>query len=746
MKLRSHLVVLVLGAVLPVLAFSAIMAVLFWRHQQAALDQRFLERVRALTIALDREMEGHVRGLEVLARSLVLQAGDLQGFAEQAQRVRAEQPEWDAVILMDPKGFQLVNTRVPFGTPLPKTAVGDAHLARAITTKRAVVTPLVRAAVAQKFATGVIVPVRPEESVHYLLMVAIEPRVWLELFKQYPMAPGATITILDQDGIITARTLNPDQWIGKPPSPTLAQKARSAPEGTYRNPGGLDGRAFHSAYSRSALTGWTVATGVPADVVDAELRATVIAMTTGVTLTTVLAVGLALVFGRRIAAPVVALAHSVRRFGAGEPPTPLPRAAVDEVREVARAFEDAAARLTAREAALRESQAQAEAANRTKDEFLAVLSHELRTPINAVYGWARMLREGTVNPEQVARGLEIIERNASAQVRLIEDLLDISRIVSGKMRLDVRLVDVAHAIESAVDAVRHAAEMKEIRLESVLDPRAGPVAGDADRLQQVVWNLLSNAIKFTPRRGRVQVRLARMGSVVEIVVADTGAGIDPELLPYIFDRFRQGDSTSTRTHGGLGLGLALVKHIVELHGGTVRAENQSAATGATFTVALPVSLGVLPAAEDLGHPGTSHVAVSMPAVSLDKVRVLFVDDDRDTLELFAGVITGTGAETRMATSVAEAIAIFTEWRPDVLVSDIEMPGQDGYALIAYIRRLAPEQGGTVPAVAVTAYGRVEDRVRLVTAGYDIHVPKPVEPAELVAVVAALARRAGGDAR
>jgi signal transduction histidine kinase/CheY-like chemotaxis protein len=742
-RLRSHLLLLVLGAVLPVLVFSAVMAVVFWRQQHAAVDQRFLERVRALTIALDREMEGHIRGLEVLAQSFALQAGDLRAFTGQAQRIRAEQIDWDAVSLMDPRGVPLMNTRVPFGTPLPKRLIGDALVARAVATGRPVVTPLIRSAITGRFTTGIIVPVRRDGTVQYLLRVAIEPRIWLDLFGQYPMAPGATITVLDQDGLIIARTLNPEQWIGRPPSPALAQRARSASEGTFRNPGGLEGRAFYSAFSRSAVAGWTVATGVPADIVNAELRAAVTAMTAGATLVTALAVGLAIFIGRRIAAPVVALADSVRRFGAGEPPTPLSNAGVREVREVARAFEDAAAQLGAREAALRESQAQAEAANRTKDEFLAVLSHELRTPINAVYGWARMLRDGTAAPAQVARGLEIIERNASAQVRLIEDLLDISRIVTGKMRLDVRLVDAAHAIEAALDAVRHAAEVKEIRLESVLDPRAGPVAGDPDRLQQVVWNLLSNAIKFTPRHGRVQVRLARVGSHVEIVVADTGAGIDPALLPYIFDRFRQGDSTSTRTHGGLGLGLALVKHIVELHGGTARAESAGEA-GATFTVLLPVSLGVLAATGEPSHPTAAHTAVKMPAVSMEKVRVLFVDDDRDTLELFAGVIARTGAETRTAASVAEAIAIFTSWRPDVLVSDIEMPGEDGYALIAYVRARTPEEGGRVPAVAVTAYGRVEDRVRLVTAGYDIHVPKPVEPAELVVVLASLVRRAAGQ--
>ncbi|MBM3219959.1 MAG: HAMP domain-containing histidine kinase [Candidatus Rokubacteria bacterium] len=310
-------------------------------------------------------------------------------------------------------------------------------------------------------------------------------------------------------------------------------------------------------------------------------------MAAGAGVMALLAVGLALTFGRRIAGPVIALASSVRRFGAGEPAAPIVKPGVDEVREVARAFEDTAAELGAREAALRESREQAEAASRSKDEFLAVLSHEPRTPINAVYGWARMLREGTLPPATQRRALEVIERNAASQVRLIEDLLDISRIVSGKMRLEVRPVEVSKTIEGALDAVRHSAEVKEIQLDTAIDASTGPVMGDPDRLQQVVWNLLSNAIKFTPQGGRVSVRLARVDAGVEIVVTDTGAGIEGALVPHIFERFRQGDSTSTRAHGGLGLGLALVKHIVELHGGTVRAESAGEGRGATFTVSLP---------------------------------------------------------------------------------------------------------------------------------------------------------------
>jgi len=445
----------------------------------------------------------------------------------------------------------------------------------------------VTGAVARKYVTAIVVPARRDGAVRALLLAAIEPRVWLDVFAKYPLGPGATITVLDQDGIITARTLNPEPSLGKRPSAALARHATAATEGTFRNPGGLEGQTFYSAFARARVAGWTVATGVPAAVVEREVRASVITMAAGAGVMALLAVGLALTFGRRIAGPVIALASSVRRFGAGEPAAPIVKPGVDEVREVARAFEDTAAELGAREAALRESREQAEAASRSKDEFLAVLSHEPRTPINAVYGWARMLREGTLPPATQRRALEVIERNAASQVRLIEDLLDISRIVSGKMRFEVRPVEVSKTIEGALDAVRHSAEVKEIQLDTAIDASTGPVMGDPDRLQQVVWNLLSNAIKFTPQGGRVSVRLARVDAGVEIVVTDTGAGIEGALVPHIFERFRQGDSTSTRAHGGLGLGLALVKHIVELHGGTVRAESAGEGRGATFTVSLP---------------------------------------------------------------------------------------------------------------------------------------------------------------
>jgi PAS domain S-box-containing protein len=385
------------------------------------------------------------------------------------------------------------------------------------------------------------------------------------------------------------------------------------------------------------------------------------------------------------------------------------------------------------------ARAEAEEANRMKDEFLATVSHELRTPLNAIVGWSHMLRTRSFDEATTVRALETIERNAKSQAQIVEDILDVSRIITGKLRLDVQPVDLAAIIDAALDSVRPAAEAKEIRLQAILDPRAGPVSGDANRLQQVVWNLLANAVKFTPKNERIQVRLGRVDSQVEIIVADTGQGIRADLLPFVFDRFRQGDSTSTRLHGGLGLGLAIVRHLVELHGGTVTAESAGEDQGATFTVKLPL-MALQAERYDTGR-AQSSVATAPPlpeAPDLAGIKVLVVDDEPDTRDMLRTMIEQLGAQVRVCASSGEALQVFHEWAPDVIVSDIEMPGEDGYQLMRQIRELPPEHGGKTPAVALTAYARTDDRLRAFSAGYQMHVAKPADPLELAAVIASLA--------
>jgi signal transduction histidine kinase/DNA-binding response OmpR family regulator len=392
----------------------------------------------------------------------------------------------------------------------------------------------------------------------------------------------------------------------------------------------------------------------------------------------------------------------------------------------------------------REARLQAERSNRAKDEFLAVVSHELRTPLNAVLGWARLLSDGkargSLPPDAARRGLETIERNALAQAQLIEDLLDVSRITMGKLRLEVASLSLVRVIEAAIESVRPAAAAKDLKLDRLLDPMAGPMVGDASRLQQLIWNLLSNAIKFTPRRGQVSIVLRRLDAYVELSVIDTGQGISAAFLPRVFERFEQQDASSTRAHGGLGLGLAICRHIVELHGGTIRVQSPGQSKGATFIVELPVEAlhATASSAPASPRPLPARPTVERPPELLG-LKVLVVDDDVDTRELVALVLTRCGAMPAPAASAEEALAALEREHWDVLLSDVGMPGKDGYALIRRVRSRGKESGGRIPAAALTAYARAEDRLQALDAGYQMHIPKPVEPAELVTVVAALAR-------
>ncbi|MES2705928.1 MAG: PAS domain S-box protein [Verrucomicrobiota bacterium] len=393
----------------------------------------------------------------------------------------------------------------------------------------------------------------------------------------------------------------------------------------------------------------------------------------------------------------------------------------------------------------RAARSTAEHASRMKDEFLATLSHELRSPLNAIFGWTQILREdGGQDPESLAEGLEVIDRNVRIQTQLIEDLLDMSRIISGKLRLDVQQLDPGKCVEAAMETVVPAADAKSIRIEKILDPRAGLISGDPGRIQQIIWNLLSNAIKFTPRGGKVRVVLQRVNSHLEISVADSGQGIGPEFLPHVFDRFRQADAAMNRKHGGLGLGLAIVKQLVELHGGTIRAGSGGEGKGTTFTVHLPLKVVHAPEEpHERHHPRTGNPRpLSRRSADLSGLKVLVVDDEKDARELLKRVLEDCGAAVTAAGSATEALALIQIRALDAVVSDIGMPGVDGYEFMRRVRALPPETGGRIPAVALTAFARSEDRTRALQAGFLAHVAKPVEPSELIATIAAVTGRGG----
>lgn len=385
----------------------------------------------------------------------------------------------------------------------------------------------------------------------------------------------------------------------------------------------------------------------------------------------------------------------------------------------------------------------AQSANRLKDEFLATLSHELRTPLNAILGYSRLVHSGLITGEKHAHALQAIERNATALTQIVEDVLDVSRIISGKIRLNIQPVDLPAVVSYAVESITPAAEAKQIRVQTIIDPRAAPISGDPDRLQQILWNLVSNAVKFTPRHGVVQIRLERVNSHVEIVVSDTGIGISPDFLPHIFERFRQEDSGSTREHGGIGLGLAIVRHLVELHGGTIHAASDGRDKGTTFRVRLPVMIVHHDTTRERQvHPTAARAGAATQLPDLHGVSVLAVDDDADARSLVRETLETRGANVITVESAEVALQMLEKVRPDVLLADIGMARSDGFELIARVRQSTVHAIREVPAAALTAYARAEDRVKALQSGFQMHLAKPVDPAELIVAVASLAKRAG----
>jgi signal transduction histidine kinase/ActR/RegA family two-component response regulator len=379
------------------------------------------------------------------------------------------------------------------------------------------------------------------------------------------------------------------------------------------------------------------------------------------------------------------------------------------------------------------ARAEAEAANRIKDEFLATLSHELRTPLTSLLGWSSVLREAKRDEKVLTQGLEAIDRNARVQAQLIDDLLDVSRIVSGKLNLDVRPLDIASVARAAINVVRPAADAKGITLDYHAEPGLGAISADSARLHQIIWNLLSNAVKFTPHGGKISVRVEQDGMDARVTVKDTGQGVDPEFLPRVFDRFRQADSSTTRSFGGLGLGLAIVRHLVELHGGAVSAQSDGVNKGATFVATFPL---LADRAEPVSIPEIS----TTDNYSLDGLRVLLVDDEPEARQIISTVITRTGAEVKTCESAHEALAKLSEWKPDVILSDIAMPEEDGYSFIRQVRSLPYDKGGDTPAAALTAYARDIDRRQALAAGYQMHIAKPIGASQLISMIARLAGR------
>jgi signal transduction histidine kinase/CheY-like chemotaxis protein len=738
------LFVLAAAGILPLGVMAGIGLSVLAGQQRAQAQRVGLELARSVATAIEAELGSSVAVLDVLATTPVLDRDDLPGFHERAQRVLGQRPQWAAIVLVNPSGTPLVDTRFPLGGALPP--IERESLDRVVRTREPAVGNLAQSPQSGwLFAVGV--PVVRGGQVRYVVTALVKPEEIRGVLTRQRVPPDWVISIVDASGMRVARSRAHQETLGGRLSESVQRVVDGGGAEGFGLAYTLEGERIYAPYSRLSRSGWIAVLGIPTRQFQAATSRSLLVYGGGVLLSIAIGTVAALWVAGSISGPIADLRAAAEALGRRQELRP-PGTAILEIREVAAAMKTASEELTRGEAERedllgkeRMARERAEAADRAKEEFMAVLSHELRTPLNAVYGWARMLQGGQLlDPDLTTRALDAIVRNADIQVQLIDDLLDLSRISSGKMRLDVRAVELEPVLQGALDAVRPAAEAKAIRIQTVLDPQAGTVTGDPGRLQQVVWNLLMNAVKFTPRGGRVQLHLQRVGSHVEIVVSDTGQGIAPDMLPHVFERFRQGDSSSTRAHGGLGLGLSLVKHLVELHGGTVVAQSPGEGRGATFVVTLPVPIVEMPAGPPRVHPSAASDDLLAAVVRLDGMRVLVVDDDDDAVGLAETILTGAGAQVRTCLGAAPALDLLQQWLPDVLVSDIEMPGEDGYSLIRKVRALAAEEGGDTPAVALTAYGRMLDRVRSLAAGYNMHVPKPVDPGELTAIIASVASR------
>ncbi len=744
MTLRSHLVLLALATVVPIVLFATALIGYQAHLERTSVERGMRDTARALALALDRDIDDITTGVQALAASRHLDGPvDLASFYEEATAVSKSLGGW--AVLSEPSGRQVLNTSRPFGAALPMPTAASLEMMRAVARSRQrFVSNVIIGTVSRRPAVIVAAPVVRHDEVRYVLDFPFEPRQFTSLLREAALSAGWIAIITDREGGVVARVPDTEASVGQKSPAAWIERTVVGDEGFIK--GALLGPAdVYAAYKRSRHAGWVVGVAAPVTLVEASSRRLLVLLSSGGVVLLAIASALAFVLGKRISEPIVALADSLKTHAT---PPPLAHGAVREVEELRRALEEATGRrqlLVTEQAARADAERRAEreeAANRAKDEFLAVLSHELRTPLNSMLGWIQLLRSGALDAARTSHGLDVIQRNVDQQARLISDLLDVSRIVAGRLALTMREVDLPRVVAGVAEAMRPAAEAKDITLTSRLATDAGPVLGDPERLGQIVENLLGNAIKFTPRGGHVILRLVRDGGA-RLIVTDNGKGIAADLLPHVFERFRQGDATSTRAHTGLGLGLAIVRHLVELHGGRVTAESAGEGLGATFTVSLPIMSTVSGTAEGL-------VADAMvPDVDapdlLDGITILVVDDDTDTRDLLATIFAEHGATPTVVANARDALATARRIVPDVLVCDIAMPGGDGYALVGEVKSWAAAAGVHVAAVALTAYARPEDRERALAAGFDVHLAKPVEPAQVLAAVARLASRAEGGA-
>lgn len=599
LRLRTLLAVLVLVTTLPVAVFAAWLIARISGQQQATIDRQNIEQARAVSVAVDKEIESAIASLKVLAL-LQSAAPDTVEFTRIAERIVALHPGWHSVRLIDHDLHVLAST----AGPVESQVVNPDWVRKTIETGRPAVSRLVRDPPSGEWTVSIGVPVLHGATRARVIGAKIYARTFGDVLQRQKVPPDGVVTLLDATPRIVARTRSAEKYVGRSPSPDFVERSRMAPEGSWRSVL-LEGTRAYSAWNRSNVTTWTIGIGLPSEPIDAPLRRSFVALVAAGLAASAAGLVLALVLGRQLVSTQVAAAAAARSLAQGHA-LRIVDSRIMEAHELAEGLHDAAAILEKR---LRErDQAQAEAdrhraalldreksarraaesLNRAKDEFIATVSHELRTPLNVIFGWVAILRGGSLAEAARAQALEVIDRNMRLQLRLIEDLLDMSRAIRGSVSLNLEPVDVAGVLDRAIESLRPTAEARRIELQTDTPHGLAFASADPLRLQQVLWNILSNALKFTPPGGRVDVRVTVEGALAVVRISDTGEGIAPEFLPHVFDRFTQEDSDVTRTHPGLGLGLSLVRHIAELHGGTIDASSDGKGKGATFTLRLPL--------------------------------------------------------------------------------------------------------------------------------------------------------------
>jgi signal transduction histidine kinase len=748
LRLRTIFVLLVLVTTVPLAVLASWVTFRSWRQQQALVDRQNVEQARAVGVAIDQEIERTIAALNVLTVLDPIDDADRTAFTQIASRMLPLHSGWQAIGLIGPS-LQILATTDP--SPGGRVTINPDWVRTILASGQPAVSTARRDQDTGQWVVNIGVPVRRAGTIRDVLSARVSTQVFSEILARQTAPPGGVLAVFDSAPTLIARTRNEDKYVGTMASPDFIEHSRSGASGTWRSIM-LEGTPSYSAWSRSDATGWTIGLGLAADAVDSPTRRSFGTLIAAAFVTLSAGFVLALLMTRNIVRTQTSAAAAARALARGQPVVPFSSNIV-EADDLSRGLSDAAAilerRLRERDQAQREADESrtallereqsarraAESLNRAKDEFVATVSHELRTPLNAIVGWVALLRNGTVPPTQQAHALGVIERNTRAQTQLIEDLLDMSRVIQGQVQLDLRPLDLAAILDAALESVKPTAAARQIVLTSHIERGRAFVSGDQRRLQQIFWNLLSNSLKFTPSRGGVDVRIDVTGNEAVVSISDTGEGIAPEFLPHVFDRFRQEVADVTRTHAGLGIGLSLVRHLTELHGGRVTAASDGKARGATFTIHLPLLAGrehhELSAAAFAGAPPGNGVR------SLDSLRVLLVDDDGDTRELVGAALKQAGATVTLAASVREALDALARETMDLVVSDIAMPGGSGYDLIAAIR--AASRTSTLTAVAITAYSRPEDRERVLGAGFNAHVGKPLDPRELIGVLAELAQ-------